>query len=247
MPMRSQLVLRIFDDFESLNEKLADAIASLSKTTKSGLSLALTGGKTVGRVYKTLRANHRDAGWERVDFFWSDERLVPIEHLESNVRQAKDLWLSSLKVPCKRIHVPNGEAMEPQRAAEAYEGTLRQYLGPDLSLGCALLSLGEDGHIASLFPGHPATLETTRLVVPVLDSPKPPIRRITMTLAMLNRAAVVYLVAVGAEKAAALRDTLEGSLNLMRCPAQGLQFGNSKIVVWADQNAAAQLSKSETC
>ena len=245
--MRPQIDLRIFPDFELLIQQLAGAIALLSKTSKSGLSLALTGGRTVGYLYETLRANHRDSGWERVEFFWSDERLVPLEHPASNARQAKDLWLSSLNVPCKRIHVPNGEAMEPKRAAEAYEATLRQYLGSDLSLGCALLSLGEDGHIASLFPGHPATRETRRLVVPVLDRPKPPLRRITMTLAMLNRAAIVYLVAVGAEKAAALRDTLEGSLNLMRCPAQGLKSGNSRIVVWADQNAASQLGHSVTC
>lgn len=242
--MGSEPELRIFPDFESLTQQLASAIATLSKTTESGFSLALTGGKTVGCLYKTLGSSHGDAGWERVEFFWSDERLVPLTHPASNVRHAKELWLSKLNVPCKRIHTPNVEGINPDLAAKAYEATLRQYLGADLSLGCALLSLGEDGHIASLFPNHPATRETSRFVVPVLDSPKPPLRRITMTLAMLNRATIVYLVAVGAGKAAALRDMLEGSLDLMRCPAQGLQSGHSRIVVWADQRAAAQLGHS---
>ena len=104
--------------------------------------------------------------------------------------------------------------------ALAYEDDVRGYLGPRLRLDCVLLSLGEDGHIASLFPGHAATQEATRLVVVVIDSPKTPPRRVTMTRPLINRAETVHLMVVGASKASALRATLEHSGYVDRCPAR---------------------------
>ena len=85
-------------------------------------------------------------------------------------------------IPVAKLHRPDVGAEDPDAIAWAYEEDIRRSLGPGVSLDCVLLSLGKDGHVASLFPGRAATFETDRLVVPEVDSPKPPHRRVTMTL-----------------------------------------------------------------
>ena len=225
-------------DVETLCDRLAAAIAGQVMRTPGRVSLALTGGVTAARLYARLSQAHAAVRWSDVDFFWSDERLVRFDDPASNFRGAYDVWLEAAKVPEAKLHRPDVNAADPDRIADAYEAEVRRCLGLGLSLDCVLLSVGKDGHVASLFPGHPATVETTRLVVPVLDSPKPPPRRVTMTLPLINRAGRVHLLAVGRAKAAALRATLEKELDPGRWPARGVRPGTGRLTVWADQEAA---------
>ena len=234
--------LRVFPTLDTLSARLAATIATEATSAKRlGFSVVLTGGRAAHRLFEALDADHRDAPWELVDFFWSDERLVPANDPESNVGDAREAWLSKTRVPLTRIHAPRVEPEDPESTARSYEATMRHHLDDHPSLGCVLLSLGEDGHIASLFPGYPATRETTRLVVAVPNSPKPPRQRITMTVPLLNRGATIHLMAAGGGKAAALRDTLEGPLEPARFPAQGLQPAQGRVLIWADEAAAAEL------
>ena len=230
--------VRVYADVETLYDRLAATIAGQIMRASGRVSLVLTGGVTAARLYARLGQAHAAVRWSDVDFFWSDERLVPFDDLASNFRGAYDVWLEAGQVPKTKLHRPDVNAADPDRIADAYEAEVRRCLGLGLSFDCVLLSVGKDGHIASLFPGHLATVEADRLVVPVLDSPKPPPRRVTMTLPLINRARRIHLLAVGSAKAAALRATLKEGLDPGRWPARGVRPGIGRLTVWADREAA---------
>ena len=230
--------VRVCADVETLCDRLAEAIAGQVVQASGPVSLALTGGVTSARVYARLGQAHAAVRWSDVDFFWSDERLVPCDDPASNFRGAYGVWLNAAQVPEAKLHRPDVDAADPDKIADAYAAEIRRCLGPGLSFDCVLLSVGKDGHVASLFPGHPATAETDRLVVPVLDSPKPPPRRVTMTLPLINRARRIHLLAVGRAKAAALRATLEDGVAPGRWPVHGVRPRTGHLTVWADRAAA---------
>jgi 6-phosphogluconolactonase len=186
-----------------------------------------------------------EIAWERVHVFWSDERCVPLTDPESNYRVAKDLLLDHVPLPVANIHpapVSNGD---PDEAARDYESTIRGILDrSDARFDWVLLGLGEDGHMASLFPGGEALREDRRWVVAVTDSPKPPPVRLTMTLPLLRQSREVHILAAGASKLQALRRTLVESPESADLPARGLRGGESTVIVWADEASAGLLPSS---
>jgi 6-phosphogluconolactonase len=105
------------------------------------------------------------------------------------------------------------------------------------------LGLGPDGHIVSLFPHSPLLQEENRLVAVVTDSPKPPPTRLTLTLPVINHAAQIHFFVAGAEKAEALRSTLQGAHDPHRFPAQAVQPLNGQVIWWVDEKAASLLKK----
>ncbi|WP_327005486.1 6-phosphogluconolactonase [Dactylosporangium sp. NBC_01737] len=174
-------------------------------------SLVLTGGRIAAQIYAAVRDNPaRDAvDWSRVDFWWGDERFLPSGDPDRNETQAREAFLSALPVDPARIH--------PMPASDGPHGTdaAAAALAYAAELGTAafdlvLLGVGEDGHVASVFPGHPVGADP-RPVADVHDSPKPPPVRITLTLPTLNTAAEVWLLASGSGKADAVREALTGS------------------------------------
>src|SRR5262245_7444356 len=150
-------------------------------------SFALSGGKTVGPIYRALAA--MPVPWERVDFYFADERCVPPDHLESNYFLAEETLFRPAGVKPEQVHRMEGEREDREAAARDYEALLP----PALDL--ALLGMGEDGHTASLFPGLDAVKEQKRRVLAVVG-PKPPPWRLTLTLPALNAARhVLFAVA----------------------------------------------------
>jgi 6-phosphogluconolactonase len=168
------------------------------------LSVALTGGASASAFFPALAVALDPA---RIELFWADERAVPPQHPDSNYRLAHELWLGPSGVKSERIHRMPAEAPDLDRAAAEYQKTLLDRLGSPPRLDLALLGVGLDGHVCSLFPGHPLLAERERFVASVSDSPKPPSRRMTLTLPALWAARKLVLVALGAEKAT-LVDTL---------------------------------------
>src|SRR5436190_617474 len=120
-------------------------------------SCALTGGSTV-EYYRALVDAKVD--WSKVHVFWGDERAVAADHPDSNFRAAHDAWLSHVALVPEHVHRIHAEAPDLDGAALAYEDELVRTLGATPSIDLVHVGVGPDGHVCSLFPGHPALEES---------------------------------------------------------------------------------------
>jgi 6-phosphogluconolactonase len=170
--------------------------------------VALAGGGTPLPGFRRL-GERLDLPWERVWLTWGDERDVAVDHPDRNERAAREAWLDHVPVPPGHV-LPWPRRAAPEDAARAHAQALVQAFGDPLDLDLALLGLGADAHTASLFPGtgavHAAGLTT--VVRPQPDGPA----RLTLTAAALSRAREAWVLVAGADKADALRRTLDAGL-----------------------------------
>jgi 6-phosphogluconolactonase len=189
------------ESVEEAVERCADLLANAidaDRTVRGHAHVALSGGSTVGQVYRLLGPKLPD--WRDVHLWYGDERVVPLDDPESTHRLAT----GTLDAPDAVWH-PLAVDLGCERAAAAYA----EELG-DTVIDVALNGMGPDGHTASLFPGHPQ-LDATGIAVCVRDSPKPPPERMTLTLGKLNEARRIVLLVTGADKAPMLARVLAGS------------------------------------
>ena len=174
--------------------------------THGRFACALPGGSVAEAFFPALATAAVD--WRRVDFFWGDERAVPPSDPDANYALARRLWLDHVPLDPARVHRMRAEALDLDAAAAAYARELSAALG-GRPLDLVLLGVGPDGHVCSLFPTHSALGESTRSVVAIDDSPKPPPRRLTLTLVALAGVPLVCAAAFGSGKAAVVREAIE--------------------------------------
>jgi 6-phosphogluconolactonase len=204
----------------------AEAVAQLAAATVAAAirdgtrSLVLTGGTTPRRMYGLLAG--MEVAWGRVSLLFGDERCVPPDDIESNYRLVKETLLGGIDAGSV-LRIP-GE-LGAEEAASIYDALVGRMQPLDL----VLLGIGEDGHCASLFPGHPA-LAGEGWAVPVHNAPKPPPDRVSLSLGCLRNARRVIFMVTGAGKADAFRKAQAGAV-----PA-GMIAGAEWIV---DREAAA--------
>jgi 6-phosphogluconolactonase len=192
-----------FTVLESAEEVAAAAAAEISEALwKGARTLVLAGGTTPKRCYELLSA--MEIAWGRVSVLFGDERCVRPDHPESNYLMAREALLDRV-APATVYRMP--AELGPDEGAELYARVVAA-VGP---LDVVTLGVGEDGHTASLFPGHPA-LEASGLVVGIHDSPKPPPERVTLTLNVLQAARTVIILATGAGKADAVARAKRGEV-----------------------------------
>ncbi len=238
--------LRIFPDKQSLSRAVAEAFVDSADrlvSERHRFSVALAGGGTPRLLYQLLGGELRkNIPWAHVHFFLSDERYVPRDHPDSNYRLVREAMLVHVAMPPENLHFPRTDFEEPEAAARHYEQSLASFFAPvEPRLDWILLGLGEDSHLASLFPGSSALDETERWVVAVKDSPKPPPVRLTMTLPLINLAGEVHFLVSGREKAEALRSSREGPPNPGQLPAHGVRPLEGALSWWVDESAASGL------
>jgi 6-phosphogluconolactonase len=151
--------------------------------------LVLAGGNTPREIYHGLGAAQTD--WSAWHIYFGDERCLPSDDSDRNSRMAAEVWLDCVPIPTLQVHTIPAE-LGAFQAARIYAETLRTVGDFDL----VLLGLGEDGHIASLFPGHDwGTAPDSPATLVVMDAPKPPPLRVSLSAARLSRARkVVFLV-----------------------------------------------------
>jgi 6-phosphogluconolactonase len=189
-----------------------------AQARRGAASVVLTGGRIAAGVYRAVRElPARDAvDWSRVDVWWGDERFLPTGHPDRNETQARAALLDALPLPPERIHpMPSSDGpdgADPEAAAARYAAELAAAAPPAPlpRFDVLMLGVGEDGHVASVFPGHPEG-RAAGPVVAVRDSPKPPPTRLTLTLPTIGTADEVWLVAAGADKAPAVRAALDAA------------------------------------
>jgi 6-phosphogluconolactonase len=193
----------IFTILDSPEDVAAAAASDIANALREGArSLVLAGGTTPQRCYELL--SQMDIEWGRVTILFGDERCVRPDHPDSNYRMARETLLD--RVSPATVHRMPAE-LGPDEGAGLYAHIVASVAPLDI----VTLGVGEDGHTASLFPGHPA-LKATALVVGIRDSPKPPPQRVTMTLPALQRARRVIILATGAGKADAVARAKQGEV-----------------------------------
>lgn len=202
-------------------------------------AFAVPGGSVAAACFPRLATLPLD--WSRLRCFWADERSVPPADPESNYGMARELLLKPAGVPAASIHRMPADISDLDAAAAAYTDDLVSVLGPAARLDYALLGVGPDGHIASLFPNHPALACEDRLVAAVADAPKPPPRRLTLTLPVLAHASRLAVMAFGEEKAGAIREAIEDPGSSQ--PLARLLRRASRPLVLIDRAAAALIGQ----
>ena len=240
----------MFAGLEALSAAAAGEFAELAGEAvvrRGRFAVALAGGSTPRRLYQLLgEAPYRDrVAWDRVEWFWGDERAVPPDHPDSNYGMASAALLGKLDLPPRRIHRIRAEEGDGEAAARAYQEEIARVFGvepegPPPAFDLVILGMGPDGHTASLFPGTAALGERRRWVVshrvPTLGA-----ERITLTLPVLNRAREIRFLVAGAEKAAPLRAVLEGPRDPERLPAQAIRPEAGRLIWLVDEAAARGL------
>ena len=226
----------------NLAELLASRLEAEGRTAmeaRGRFSLALSGGSMAEAFFPRLARANLD--WQRVDFFWCDERAVPADDPESNYGLARTLWLDPAHVPRPNVHTMVPDAAHLEESAAAYAGEMVRVLGTPPRIDVALLGVGADGHVCSLFPHHPLLREERRWVGALQDSPKPPLSRLTLTLPALAAATLIVVAAFGEAKAPVVREALEdrhSSLPLALVLARA-----HRALVLLDRSAATEISQ----
>jgi len=233
--------------FDAAAEEVIHA-ANEAVAERGRFTIALSGGNTPKSLYNLLAPNGRSSlPWDRMFFFFGDERHVPPDDAESNYRMANEAMLSKIPVAAANVFRVPAENPDAAAAAALYDQTLRQFFalapGQFPSFDLILLGLGPDGHTASLFPGSSALQERSRLVVANWVE-KFKTSRITFTLPVLNAARCVAFLVSGSDKAPALKAVLEGDAPGEQYPAKLVRPGSGKLIWMVDRAAASELSKT---
>lgn len=242
-------VVEIFPESKALvgaaARRLADAITTAVAARGRAL-IVLTGGSNGIGLLRAVAADGREIDWSKVHLFWGDERYVPEDDDERNDKQAREALLDHVDIPSSQVHpmpASDGEfGTDLEAAALAYEQLLAANAEPGQpapNFDVHLLGMGPEGHINSLFPDTSAVLEATRMVVAVMDSPKPPPQRITLTLPAVQRSREVWLMVSGSGKADAVAAAVGGAPPVS-VPAAGA-VGLDTTLWLLDTEAAAKL------
>lgn len=211
--------------------------------------VVLTGGTVGGSIQKAVKDSPaRDSvDWARVHFWWGDERFVPAGHADRNDVQARAALLDALPTPEENIHpFPASDEVDSiEEAARVYAAHLKEFSRDGAAyprFDITFLGVGPDGHIASLFPDREIAAPTTAVVIPVLNAPKPPPERLSLTLPVINSSVRIWMALAGADKAPALGLALAGA-TANEVPVAGAQ-GRRRTVFFVDQAAAAQVPEN---
>jgi len=214
-------------------------------------SVVLTGGRIAAAMQRAvLELPARDAvDWSRVDLWWGDERFLPAGHADRNETQAREALLDKLPLDPARVHAmppsdgPDGD--DPAAAAARYAAELAAAAKPGHAelphFDVLMLGVGEDGHVASIFPEHPTAYVVDGTTMAVRNSPKPPPTRVSLTMPAITTAEEVWLIAAGADKAASVGMAIEGA-GPVQLPAAGAT-GVERTLWLLDQAAATHVKR----
>ncbi|MFA5606412.1 MAG: 6-phosphogluconolactonase [Leucobacter sp.] len=235
------------EDLADLGGRAATAVIDLCRERQAEGAIpciVLTGGRA-GAALLTALGEHPAVAlvnWRRVRFLWGDERWVPSGDAERNDRLADEGLFATVDTDPSLIHrvaVSDGDRTLAEAAAD-YADVVAGVESIDLAVN----GVGEDGHVASLFPDRPepqlVDAETPQ-ALPVTESPKPPAERVTLSVPALRRADRIWFFAVGAGKADAVRRIVERRADEDPLPAEIVARGRD-ATLWADAEALGLLS-----
>jgi len=235
----------VYRDTTALEQNAADEIAAVmgrAVNDRGVCFVALSGGETPRQIYRRLGMDpHKDnIDWSRVHLFFSDERSVPPNDPQSNYGMVERALLSGINIPRENVHRIKGE-IEPSLAAREYEHEIQNVRGAQsVRFDLILLGLGEDGHVASLFPHTDAVNEQISLVCPVMN-PDQNIQRVTLTFPIINNAREILFLVSGKRKASIVQRVLGMVKPTSDMPATMVRPADGILHWMMDQDAASQI------
>ena len=207
------------------------SIAQDAITNRGVFKLVLAGGTTPLATYKLLAQT--DAEWDKWHIYYGDERCLPVNDSDRNSQAIEQAWLNLISIPEENIHTIPAE-VGAETAAVLYESRISDSLPFDL----IILGMGEDGHTASLFPGHLHPDE--RLVVPVYNAPKPPEDRVSLSYSALASTRNLLMLITGEGKSEAMEKWMKNQ------PLPINQINTRSIKVLLDKTAMPKSINQET-
>ena len=247
--MSSSAEIRVLTTPQELFEAAAEEVirsAQEAVAQRGRFTIALSGGSTPKSLFNLLATNAKTVlPWDRMFFFWGDERHVPPTDPDSNYRMADETMLSKIPVAAGNVFRFPAENPDAAAAAEAYEQTLRKFFhlkaGELPVFDLILLGMGPDGHTASLFPNTSGLQEKSRLVIANWVE-KLKTSRLSLTLPVLNAARCVTFLVSGTDKASVLKTVLEEDVPGEQYPSKLVQPTNGKLIWLVDRAAASALT-----
>ena len=235
--------LHVFENTDETSRAVAELIKEKAKATENGhfLNIAVSGGSTPRSLFELLGNEYeREIEWQKVRFFWVDERCVEPTDPESNYGMTYDAFLQKTFVPGNNIFRMKGEEI-PDFEAERYRNLLMVELPAKLGypvFDLILLGIGNDGHTASIFPNDLSLIDS-ELSVAVNANPYSGQKRITLTGNTINNAHQVVFMVTGESKSKILKDIVENKPAAKSYPAAYIQ----KAEYYIDNAAASKLKK----
>eukprot|EP00823_Brevimastigomonas_motovehiculus_P007219 TRINITY_DN6219_c0_g1_i1.p1 TRINITY_DN6219_c0_g1~~TRINITY_DN6219_c0_g1_i1.p1 ORF type:complete len:278 (+),score=86.17 TRINITY_DN6219_c0_g1_i1:72-905(+) len=249
VPKNDRLVL-IVEEKDKLYDSIAEYIVNAGEKAikeRGKFHVAFSGGNMpmiLGKGLSAIAKKRTDIHWSKWHVYLVDERLVAADHSDSNYRQLCEAFLSSL-VPKSNHHpIKFSLISDPDACAAAYEKEIVEAVGKEAQLDLIMLGIGPDGHTASLFPKHALLKEEKKLVASIVDSPKPPSKRITMTRPLLYRAHQVTFISTGSEKQTMLPQVWSDFCKPMKertIPSAMIETKNGNPIVWLCDSTAVKL------
>lgn len=237
--------LHIAKDPAQLSENVAAWISNYILEvlqTQERFTFVLSGGNTPKQLYSLLaKAPYNMViPWEKIHFFWGDERDVPFEDERNNARMAYLELLDKVGVNPENIHVMRTD-IGPEASAAEYEKTLKSYFGKEnTTFDLVLLGMGDDGHTLSLFPGTEVVHEQKAWVKAFFLEAQD-MYRITLTAPVVNKAACVLFLTTGANKAITLKNVIEGTFDAEKFPSQLIRPEEGELHWFVDEAAAGAM------
>ncbi|MCW2815291.1 MAG: 6-phosphogluconolactonase [Nocardioides sp.] len=203
-------------------------------------TIGLTGGTIAETLHREIArlSPGFDVDWTRVSIWFGDERFVASDSPDRNAGQARAAFLDAVGATQVHEAPASDEAATVEEAAEAYGQALRQHGSGGFDI--LMLGIGPDGHIASLFPGHPGLEVRDAIAIGVRESPKPPPERVSLTFEAMARSEHVWFLASGEGKAEAVARALAEDGSIAETPARGVT-GTGETLWWLDRAAASRL------
>lgn len=216
--------ITVFDNLDTLYKKAADTFVELSKKSiekNNKFTVALSGGSSPKVIFKLLATEEyaQKVEWNKVYFFWVDERWVSLDDEKSNAKMTFETLLDNVPVNKDHIFPMYKDGIEPEDYAKVYEQEIKNVLGEQGVFDFVLLGMGDDGHTASLFPGEKILDEKEKWVDAYYLKPQE-MFRITLTAPIINKAENILVVAFGESKKHALNEVLNGEYNPKLYPLQ---------------------------
>lgn len=238
--------INVFESEDKVLAAVADVIVAKAHEAvaqRERFNIALSGGSSPRRLYELLSSEQykRKIEWNKVFFFFGDERYVPLRDRNSNFLMARETLFEPLSIPEPHIFAVNTK-LTPTEAAHEYEGRLlRHFKDPHCRFDLILLGLGDNSHTASLFPFTTVLHEQKALIKEVfVDEVK--MYRITFTAPLINAARVIVFLVYGASKAEAVHHIIQGEENMMAYPAQLIRPEDGELLWFLDKAAAAAIN-----